>query len=165
MLYVLRHECTDEEPASYLLEGLEAGGLNSRGAVLAYRGLAEVAAVDTDIAQIAASVNFACPAVTLATYSDLFVGVGFAAGTQPTFTPPAGAIERFDSSAFPNVALSVFDRRPEAAGALGVQTAIASLASSGFAASLVLAADPVRGVDKVLRTTVPGAIGLLPEGT
>jgi hypothetical protein len=164
MLFVLRHECTDDEPASYLLEALEAGGLRGHGAVLAYRGLAPAAAVDANIAEVVASTNFACPGVTLAAYSDLFIGVAFASGSQPTFTPPAGGVERFDSAGFPTRALSIFDYRHDAAGALAAQVAIASLAASGFAASIVLAANATPGLDKALQMTVPGAIGLLSEG-
>ncbi len=135
---VLRRVATDTEPASHTIVTVGTTGLTiaTGGVLLVYRGLDVGAApVSGGIVDVAASIDFACPSLTLAAYSDLYLGIAMNA-TVATFTPPAGGTERFE--ALSNVALEVFEVLKEAIGATGTQTATISAPSNAPASSAAM---------------------------
>jgi len=160
---VLRRIATDTEPPSHTIATVGTTGLTiaAGGVLLVYRGLdAGAARVDGGAVGVAAATAFACPSLTLAAYSDLYLGIAMTPA-EATFAPPAGTTERFEASL--NVELEVFELLQEATGATGPQTATASSAVSGFAAAIALRTLPPLPAPAIT-PDIPGAIGFVTVG-
>jgi len=160
---VLRRVATDTEPASHTIAtvGTTGAGIPVGGVLLVYRGLDTGAAqVGGAIVDVTASTAFPCPSLTLAAYSDLYLGIAMNT-TVATYVPPAGATERFEAGT--SVELEVFELLREATGATGTQTATASAAVSGLAAAIALRALPPLPAPAIT-PDVPGAIGFVTVG-
>jgi hypothetical protein len=160
---VLRRIATDTEPPSHTIAtvGTTGAGIAVGGVLLVYRGLDSGAPrVDGGIVDVTASTAFPCPSLTLAVYSDLYLGIAMNT-TVATFAPPSGATERFE--AVTNVELEVFELLREATGATGTQTATASGAVSGLAAAIALKTLPPLPAPAIT-PDVPGAIGFVTVG-
>lgn len=158
-IVIMRREVTESEGAAVVVTYGGPSGSNYPAVLLVYRGLngAQLAPIASSFANVVGSVTFPCPSRTLTTYSDLFLGICQATIAGRTFTPPAGATERFDTD------VEVFDLFPEAVGATGSKDATASAASQGTALSLIFAAGPVQIAPSIV-PDVPGAIGLVTVG-
>lgn len=160
---VLRRIATDTEPPSHtiVMVGTTGAGIAVGGVLLVYRGLDSGAPrVDGGIVDVTAATAFPCPSLTLAAYSDLYLGIAMNT-TVATFAPPAGATERFE--ALSNVELEVFELLREAAGATGTQTATASGTVSGLAAAVAFKTLPPLPAPAIT-PDVPGAIGFVTVG-
>jgi hypothetical protein len=160
---VLRRIATDTEPPSHTITtvGTTGAGIAVGGVLLVYRGLDTGAPrVDGGIVDVVAATAFPCPSLTLAVYSDLYLGIAMNT-TVTAFTSPIGATERFQ--AISNVKLEVFELLKEATGATGTQTATASAAVSGLAAAIALKTLPPLPAPAIT-PDIPGAIGFVTVG-
>jgi hypothetical protein len=161
---VLRRIATLTEPPSHTIATIGVTGLSIpiAGVLLVYRGLdAGAALVDSGIVDVGFSTAYPCPSLTLATYSDLYLGIA-ASNTMLTFTPPAGTTERFE--ALSNLVLEVSELLAEATGPTGTKTATASVAGvGGLAAAIALKALPPLPAPAIT-PDIPGAIGFATVG-
>ena len=132
-------------------------------AMIVYRGLApNVAVVDAYTrTAIAASSNFVCPSKIAARYSDIYLGLVVVTSAAVAVTAPSR--ERVDINSGGHT-LEIFDQLPEATGATGTRTATTAAPQSGWAGSIMLASDGVRGWGKAIKINPPGALGLPTEG-
>ena len=156
-VWLVRHRVTDAEPASHAF-AVDAG--DAWGAVLLYRGLAEVAYVAAQANDQASATGHAAPAVTPTTYSDLLLCV-WGTFTARTWTPPGNMTERFDAEnpGAATATLAIADRLPESTSSTGTETATASSACTAIACAFLLAATPPPHAVSIVRPT-PGAIGI-----
>lgn len=119
--------------------------------------------VDAAGTNIAASTNFVCPGITLATYSDLYIGIVGVTSAAVAVTPPAGASEKHEH-ALSTRELEIFTFHAEATGATGTKTATTGANQSGVAVAIALAAMPLLGAGKAFALDPIGTIGLPVEG-
>lgn len=146
ILNVLRRTATDEEPEGHEITLPFVDDVQVGSVLVAYRGLDTGAPlVDSAIANVSSSTSFPCPSLTLTEASQLYLGVAFSTTPIGDVTPPAGATERIDASQDTLNAeeseLEVFEFFHGAVGATGAKTATTAAAQSGFAASILLAAQ------------------------
>ena len=164
---LLRRLATDTEPPSHAITfaGLAVAG----GALLVYRGLDRGAAVvDGNIADVNVSTAFACPSLTLTTYSDLYLGIAWVNGATVAVTAPAGTTKRLDvaQSETPigaSCELAIFELLAEAVGSTGTQTAHIVAPHIGIAAAVALRALPPLPAPAIT-PDIPGAIGFVTVG-
>lgn len=163
-LIVLRRTATIDEPVEHVID-LDATGPQGHAIMLALRGVdvgADILGAPA-MTNITTSAAYVCPSQTAAKYSDLYVGIAYAAIGATAFAPPAGTTEQIEAANAHRI-LEVFTRLPEAPGATGTKTAVASVAATGFAASLALAAEPTIGLGVSFAEAPAGAIGLPTQG-
>lgn len=159
--HVHRRVVTADEPSSHTFT--LSGAPSAREpflALLHYRGVDPTAAVvASGITAITASASFVAPSLTQARYSDVLLLVYFA-DDNITFTPAAGTTERLDiNAATPDTAVMIADHHRELVGSTGTKTATASGAATGYAASILLAAEATPQAE-TLTLDPPGALGL-----
>lgn len=142
-------------------------GDDGAAAILVYSGLdPDGLLVDGEASEdLVAVASVTSPSLTLATYSDLYLGgslTGYAAGH--TIAPPSGTVERLDS-ATATQHLELYDWHPEATGATGDRVAAVTGGTvSGVGFALALAAKGAIGPDKAFAFDPPGAYGLPLKG-
>jgi hypothetical protein len=113
-------------------------------AMLVYRNLDTIAdIVDSSISDVTTSRSFACPALTLAATTDLYVGIVASTDSATTFSPPFATMERIDVTQGTK-RIATFDVQPGSIGDTGAKTALAVTTRTGIAASIALAVNPSR---------------------
>jgi hypothetical protein len=115
-----------------------------------------------------ASTAFACPSLTLTTYSDLYLGIAWVNGATVAVTAPASTTKRLDAaqSETPIGAsgeLAIFELLAEAVGSTGTQTAHTVAPRIGIAAAVALKALPPL-LAPAITPDIPGAIGFVTVG-
>jgi hypothetical protein len=168
MAVLLARVATDSEPPSHTFSQVATGsGFPLVMGILVYRGLDAgallVAASVLDI--IASTVSFACPSLTLVTYSDLYLGFVADHASTATMTPPAAGAEHVDQQVTNDggAHFGEFDAHFEVVGATGTQTATLSVASTGVAVAYLLKSLPPLPAPAIV-PDIPGAIGLVTVG-
>ncbi len=163
-LWAFRRELGASESAHVDVEFTEVLANPPIGILLVYRNLNNGAdVVGSSSTNVAASVNYVHPSRALTTYSDIYIGISAVENDEVSFTPPAGGTERIEHAG-DGLSLYAFDVLLEATGATGTKTSIAGGASTGFAVSIALAADPLIGFGKSFVVEPLGAIGLPSRG-
>jgi len=166
--YLYRRIASDEEPAQHVFGCGIATSPDPLGVFLLYRGLdAGAAVVDAQIATTnPGSANHAAASVTLVHYSDLVLLVYFdTTSPSSTMTPAAGTTQRayLAGGDGNGAAIMVADVLPQAVGATGTKTAVASTAGLATGAAFALQAVPTLSAPSVV-PDIQGAIGFVTVG-
>ncbi len=163
-IWILRRIAVADDTGNVEIAFLEALADPAIGTLLVLRNLDTASdAIESGATAIAASTNFVCPARTLTTYSDLYLGIVLVDNDTLGVTVPGGTTELLDHYGAV-MSLCVFAYLHEATGTTGTKTGTVGLPSDGIAASILLKANPIVGFGKSFSFDPPGAIGLPSEG-
>lgn len=165
-LHVYRRIAVIDEPAQHVFQCSVGASPDPLAALLLYRGLAPgaalVASARTEISS--SGTAFAAPSIPLANYSDLALLAYYGTKNPPgTFTPAGGTTQRAYVAGSAQGSLMIADYLQETVGGTPVETATESGASTGFAASIAVAALPTLVAPSIV-PDVPGAIGFVTVG-
>lgn len=162
-VFILRREAEVGDASTVTIPMLDALAWGV-GALLVYRNLDPGAAiVASGFTAVIAATNFPGSNLTLASYSDLYLGIVLVTSAAVAVTPPAAGVERFDGASGARE-LEIFEVLREAPGLVGAQVATTAANQTGVVAAIALAADPIVGFGKSFAFDPIGGIGLPSEG-